>query len=241
MADYQWIFGDGGSATVSDPVYTFYQPGTYTVTLTVTGFDGQQTDQITQEQIIEVYPNAQAAFTVTPNQVSVPSQPVYMLNLSNNATSYYWDFGDGNSSTDENPDHQYTEPGAYTITLTAENQWGCNDTFSITEAVTAISDGQINFPNAFTPSANGPNDGDYDPNALDNNIFFPIQQGVQEYQLLIFNRWGELLFQTDNVNRGWDGYFQGELCKQDVYVWKVRAKFSDGREIEEAGDVTLLR
>ncbi|MFZ6050886.1 PKD domain-containing protein [Halocola ammonii] len=240
-ADYQWTFGDGGSATVSDPVYTFYQPGTYTVTLTVTGFDGQQTDQITQEQIIEVYPNAQAAFTVTPNQVSVPSQPVYMLNLSNNATSYFWDFGDGNSSTDENPDHQYTEPGAYTITLTAENQWGCNDTFSITEAVTAISDGQINFPNAFTPSANGPNDGDYDPNALDNNIFFPIQKGVQEYQLLIFNRWGELLFQTDNVNRGWDGYYQGELCKQDVYVWKVRAKFSDGREIEEAGDVTLLR
>ena len=102
-------------------------------------------------------------------------------------------------------------------------------------------EGELVFPNAFTPNDLGPSDGSYEPDQLNNDIFFPIQKGVQEYKLQIFNRWGELIFQSEDVNIGWDGYYRGELCKQDVYVWKVRALFSDGEEIEKAGDVTLLR
>jgi gliding motility-associated-like protein len=92
-----------------------------------------------------------------------------------------------------------------------------------------------------TPNDLGPSGGAYSPEQLDNDIFFPMQKGVAEYNLQIFNRWGELLFQSENVGIGWDGYYRGELCKQDVYIWKVRARFSDGEEVEKAGDVTLLR
>jgi gliding motility-associated-like protein len=67
-----------------------------------------------------------------------------------------------------------------------------------------------------------------------------MNSGVIEYQLQIYNKWGELLFESKDVNRGWDGYYRGQLCKQDVYVWKVVARFVDGQLFEKAGDVTLL-
>ncbi len=234
-----WQFGDGGQANATNPVYTYYQPGTYTVTLFVTGYDGSQ-DFMVQEQIIQVYPNAQAAFTVTPNEVSVPSQPVYCLNLSSNANYYEWQFGDEQTSNEINPIHYYQEEGIYSITLIANNQYNCPDTMHVVDAVYARVGGEISFPNAFTPVATGGNGGAYNPNSFDNDIFFPLHSGVSEYHLLIYNKWGELLFESNDVNRGWDGYYRGILCKQDVYVWKVRARFVDGQRFEQAGDVTLL-
>jgi len=107
--------------------------------------------------------------------------------------------------------------------------------------VTATAAGEIQFPNAFTPSGSGPSDGIYDPRGFTNDHFFPLYEGVEEYKLEIFNRWGELLFVTEDVRVGWDGYYRGQLSKQDVYVWKAFAKFSDGRETTMKGDVTLLR
>ena len=108
-------------------------------------------------------------------------------------------------------------------------------------ATTGTVSGDIQFPNAFTPGNNGPTDGVYDPRSFDNDHFFPIYEGVEDYRLEIFNRWGELLFTTENVKVGWDGYYRGKPAKQDVYVWKAYAKFSDGRETTLKGDVTLLR
>lgn len=238
-ATSSWQFGDGGQANATNPVYTYYQPGTYTVTLTVVGVDGSTVVE-TQEQIIEVYPNAQAAFTVTPNEISIPSQPVYFLNLSSNSTSYFWDFGDDNTSTENSPIHYYTEEGAYSITLIANNQYNCPDTMTLYDAVYAKKGGLIDFPNAFTPDPNGGNGGSYNPNSYDNDVFFPMNSGVIEYQLQIYNKWGELLYESKDVNKGWDGYYRGQLCKQDVYVWKVVARFVDGQMFEKAGDVTLL-
>jgi PKD repeat protein len=238
-ASSTWLFGDGGQANATNPVYTYYQPGTYTVTLVINGFDGS-TVQMVQEQIIQVYPNAQAAFTVTPNEISIPSQPVYCLNLSNNANSYEWDFGDGNFSNDQNPIHYFTQEGIYSITLIANNEYNCPDTMQLVDAVYAKKGGLIDFPNAFTPDPNGGAGGAYNPNSFDNDVFFPIHSGVIEYQLLIFNKWGELLYESTDVNRGWDGFYRGQLCKQDVYVWKVNARFVDGQRFEKAGDVTLL-
>jgi PKD repeat protein len=209
------------------------------VTLVINGFDGS-TEQMVQEQIIQVYPNAQAAFTVTPNEISIPSQPVYCLNLSSNANSYEWDFGDGNFSNDQNPIHYFTEEGIFSITLIANNEYNCPDTMQLVDAVYAKKGGLIDFPNAFTPDPNGGAGGSYNPNSYDNDVFFPIHSGVTEYQLLIYNKWGELLYESNDVNRGWDGFYRGQLCKQDVYVWKVNARFVDGQKFEKAGDVTLL-
>lgn len=235
---YLWQFGDGGSSSVENPVYTYEQGGSYTVTLTVFGFDGTiNTYQLT----VEVWPTATAAFTVTPDEVSVPGQPIQTINLSQDATGYFWDFGDGGTSTETEPEHYYQSSGLYTITLIAFSELGCPDTFMVVDAVNAIEDGFIEFPNAFTPADGGPYGGEYESTQLNNDVFFPLHRGVEEYLFQIFNKWGELLFETDQVGIGWDGYYLGNLCRQDVYVWKARVRFSSGREEEFAGDVTLLR
>jgi gliding motility-associated-like protein len=239
---YTWQFGDGMTSNATNPIHTYFVPGTYTVTLTVIGPGGDE-DIMIQESFVEVYPQAIAFFTANPTNVVVPSQPVYFFNLSVNADQYYWEFGDGNTSSVESPLHQYLDPGVYGVTLIANNIYNCPDTFKLEDAVFAEGGGDLQFPNAFTPSSTGSNDGYFDLNAnnFNNDIFFPLYRGVDEYQLMIFNRWGELIFESREVNRGWDGYYRGDPCQQDVYVWKVRARFSDGTERTMAGDVTLIR
>lgn len=234
-----WAFGDGNQSTASSPIYTYYQPGIYSVTLTVAGPDGS-TDAMTQEQIIYVYANAVASFAVTPNNVSVPGEPVYCLNLSANASSYVWEFGDDETSTEENPLHYYQEEGDYDLTLVAINENGCSDTLTLPGLVHANSIGEIEFPNAFSPNTVESNGGFYNIHSLDNDVFFPMHKGVEEYKLQIFNKWGELLYESTDIAKGWDGYYRGKLVKQDVYVWKVEARFVNGQLYEKAGDVTVI-
>lgn len=239
---YLWEFGDGAISAAQHPVHTYFNPGTYSVTLTVTG-PGGDTDVEVKESIIEVYPQAVAFFTANPQTVIIPGNPVNFFNLSSNADQYLWDFGDGNTSEEQDPQYHYQEIGSYLVSLIADNQYNCPDTFRLENPILAEGGGEIVFPNAFTPSSTGPGGGYFDlsQNNYNNDIFFPLQYGVEEYQLLIFNRWGELIFESTEVNRGWDGYYKGNLCKQDVYVWKVNATFSDGRRIQRAGDVTLIQ
>jgi gliding motility-associated-like protein len=99
----------------------------------------------------------------------------------------------------------------------------------------------LKFPTAFTPAKSGPTDGRWKENEQDNNIFHPVGSGIIEYKLQIFNKWGEKLFESEKFQRGWDGYYQGKLLPQDVYVWKVEARFSNGEVVEKMGDVTLIR
>ena len=234
-----WSFGDGNQSTANNPIYTFYQPGIYSVTLTVEGPDGS-TDVMTREQIIYVYAKATAAFAVTPTEVSVPGEPVYCLNLSNNANEYVWAFGDGQTSTDENPYHYYQSEGVYDVTLVATNDNGCADTLTLSDLIRATDIGMLDFPNAFSPSTAGSKGGYYNVYSLDNDVFFPIHRGVEEYMLQIFNKWGELIFESADVAKGWDGYYRGQLVKQDVYVWKVEARFVNGQKYENSGDVTVI-
>ena len=98
------------------------------------------------------------------------------------------------------------------------------------------------FPNAFTPNPSGSEGGYYVPGARENYVFYPfVQEGIDEYKLQIYSRWGELLFESQDVNIGWDGYFRGKICEQGVYIWKVEAKFSNGKVVTKTGDVTLFR
>ena len=236
---YLWDFGDGGTSTQFSPSYIYYNPGVYTVTLTVNGDGGQ--DVQTQQLIIEVYQNASAFFTVSPSTVYIPTEPVLLFNLSNFSSSYTWDFGDGNSSTEDNPQHIYTTQGNYDITLIATNQNSCKDTFVLSAAVDALSKGDISIPNAFTPNPDGSNGGIFTSVDTDNDVFHPIVVGADEYELNIFNKWGELLFISLDVGIGWDGYYRNELSKQDVYIYKIKVRYLDGRSESFVGDVTLLR
>lgn len=238
-SNYTWNFGDGGFSSQEHPSYTYYNPGIYTVTLTATGDGGQ--DIQTQTQIVEVYEIPTAFFTVNPSQVFLPDEPILAYNLSNFAATYEWDFGDGTTSTEVSPQHTYTDVGFYDIQLIATSINNCKDTFSIQNAVEVKVKGEIQIPNAFTPSAGGGNGGAFDSGSDDNDVFHPIIVGSKKYELNIFNKWGELLFISTDVNIGWDGYYRGELSKQDVYVYKIKVTYLDDRTETFVGDVTLLR
>ncbi len=237
---YLWNFGDGTISNQENPNHVYYQPGTYNVALTVTG-PGGDTDVEIKTGVAIVHPRAEAFFTVNPPVIAVPDQ-VYFLNLSTDATTYMWDFGDGNTATNFSPYHFYETLGWHPVTLIANNEFNCPDTFRVEQAVLGNVDSQIAFPNAFTPSGNGPTGGFWTVNEMFNNdVFFPIYKGVDEFEMQIFNRWGELLFETKDVRQGWDGYYRGEICQQDVYVWRVKVTFLDGGELSDMGDVTLIR
>jgi gliding motility-associated-like protein len=235
---YTWDFGDGSSASSEEPVHTYYNEGTFQVTLYANGPGGQH---ISYGGPIQVHPQPTAFFNVSPSVVFIPDQPILCFNLSQNAESYVWHFGDGTTSTEQSPNHYYTEEGEYTISLFVNTAYHCTDSFAIPRAVVAKAAGQIEFPSAFTPNPFGPNGGQYEPGDLNNDVFHPVCVGVEEYQLSIFNRWGELIFESKDTGIGWDGYYRNEICKQDVYVWKAKGKFLNGKSFLFAGDVTLIR
>jgi PKD repeat protein len=239
---YAWDFGDGEQSTAENPIHTYNSPGKYTLTLTAIGAGGQNT--VVFYDTLEVYTRASAYFTLSKEEVFIPNDPLTCFNLSQNATIFQWSFGDGGTSTEMNPIHYYSEEGEFAITLIADNVNNCPDTFELNPTVLASASGEIVFPNAFTPNVYGSNGGVYDPNDITrdlNDVFHPVYSGIKEYQLWIFNRWGELIFTTTDLLIGWDGYYKGVLSQQDVYVWKVRAVTIDGKVIQDAGDVTLIR
>jgi len=208
---------------------------TLTVSLTNNGPCANKSGTI----LVNIKPSPIANFAASSYTIFNPSDAIAFTNLSQQATTYIWDFGDGNQSNQIHPSHVYPGAGYYTAVLTASNQYGCTDT---TEAqITVKSD--IRFPNAFTPNTGGSNGGGYTNGDLTNDVFFPYTSttGVKEFDMKIFNRYGELIFQTTDVKIGWDGYFNGKLCQQDAYVWKVKAVFFDDTKFEDVGSVTLLR
>ncbi|MCH2213897.1 MAG: PKD domain-containing protein [Flavobacteriales bacterium] len=238
--EFLWDFGDGVISDEQNPTHFYTDPGTYNVSLTVTGPGGDIDTEI-KPSLITVHPRAEAFFTVNPPVITVPDQ-VFFLNLSIDADSYFWDFGDGNTSIEFSPYNFYETTGWHPVTLVADTEFGCKDTFSLDQAVRGDVETRIAFPNAFTPNNAGPNGGLWTVDDLFNNdIFFPQYKGVEDFEMQIFNKWGELLFESKEVRRGWDGYYKGEMCQQDVYVWRVKVTFADGGELIDSGDVTLLR
>lgn len=236
---YSWNFGDGSTSNLENPIYTYSQPGVFTVSLTATGPGGISTTIHTDSIVVNETPTAY--FVSNPKVVYLPSEPVTLFNLSGNADSYLWDFGDSTTSTDESPQHLYTAAGEYTITLIASTNAGCIDTFAIENAVKVEVSGEIVIPNAFTPNPNGPNGGVVQDGEFNNDVFHPITTGVTKYRLSIFNRWGELIFESLDPKIGWDGYYRDQLCQQDLYIWKVEAEFVNQTRIVKTGDVLLLR
>lgn len=234
---YRWDFGDQSTSQAINPTHTYYQPGTYTVSLTASNAAGQPVTE-TKLNIIEVYPLPVADFEIKPVLITIPGGILYTNNRSFNASRYEWDFGDGTTSTEFEPEHRYTQEGFYSIKLTAFNQFDCQDTTFRQNAVKVEKGGQILIPNAFSPvsDANGNIGSDGK-----NDIFLPLTRGVVEFELQIFNRWGELLFESRDPEKGWDGTYKGKLCQQDVYIYKLAAAYENGERMVRMGDVNLIR
>ncbi|MFL5763603.1 MAG: PKD domain-containing protein [Bacteroidia bacterium] len=237
IVGWLWNFGDGGTSTLQNPTYTYTFPGTYNVTLTVTTLGGCTNNNASGPYVVVAHPYPNAAFTQNSNTLDLPYDLLVLDNLSTGATSYLWNFGDGGTSTLPEPQYLYNSVGIYNIMLIATSAFGCSDTAYSTVTTTA----DVVFPNVFTPNPDGPNGGVYDITSLTNDVFFPYTSGVTEFKFEIFNRWGELIFVSNDIHVGWDGYYKGRLCQEDVYVWKALVKLNNGKVFKKTGDVTLLR
>ncbi len=237
---YHWDFGNGQTSDQASPVHIFRKPGMYQVKLLVFGQGGVDSTF----QTITVHQPPIADFRITPQYVTIPYEPIQLINLSSFAHTWIWDFGDGNQSNEFEPLHYYQQAGSYNIKLTVGNNTVpvCYDTRITVGAAGAEEDCVLFFPNAFTPDVNGPGGGSYTPGDARNHVFFPVYTGIEDYVMEIYTRWGELIFRTENLEIGWDGYYRGRLSKMDVYVWKVWYTCAGtGRKMIKAGDVTLIR
>nr|MDA3890925.1 PKD domain-containing protein [Salinivirgaceae bacterium] len=236
-----WNFGNGDYSYEVNPNYIYEEPGLYISSVTIKGDGGLFIDTTR----IDVYPLPEPGFEFRPDFVMLPDQPVQFFNTTYllNQSSYFWDFGDGTNSTEIQPSHLYTAEGVYDLKLVATTLHGCKDSLINQAAVEVSGEGFVIFPNAFMPSSASPMNGAYPRPDTENNVFHPYNEGVKEYQLWIFNRWGEQVFHSDNVDMGWNGRYgnSGAELGQDVYFWKTKGKFNNNVPFKKAGDVTLIR
>jgi PKD repeat protein len=233
-----WNFGDGGNSDELNPSYVFDEPGEFQVTLKVSGEDGLEYNR---QQTIQVYKTPKAMFEFDEDLKPAKNQPINFYNYSNGGDYYEWDFGDKQRSGLQEPIHFYKEAGNYHVRLKVWTDHQCYDSMVVFNAFTT-QEQNIKVPNAFTPNLNGPTGGYYDVNDYDNTVFHPVTNGeLVEFQLKVFNRKGVLLFESNDISIGWDGYYSEQLVKQDVYIWKVRGKFINGKTFVESGDVTLIK
>jgi len=242
VQQYLWTYGDGNTANTGSVSNTFVNVGAgikiFTVQLIARDNHGCAD---TPTKYIKVFPTPSAFFRADPTTVYVPNQPTEFTNLTTGAVTYNWQFGDGETSDVFSPSHIYITAGEYVVTLIATSNRGCKDTFDLPEKIIALEESSVEVPNAFTPNPSGSPGTIFDPLDKSNDIFHPNIKGVERYTLSIYSRWGELLFETRDPLEGWDGYYKGKLCTQDVYVWKINAKFLDGKIFDKTGDLLLVR
>jgi len=232
-SEFYWEFGDGETSTERHPEHTYTEPGEYTVILTVPGPDGQDA---VYSKVITVYDHPMADFEVKPRVIYIPGDGARFYDLSQDAVVYLWDFGDGTTSEEVSPVHEYSDEGLYSIQLTVQNEYGCEDVMLRENYVEAKMAGFVAFPNSFMPRPGGGVD-----NTAVNAIFKPTYRDVDTYTLQIYNRWGQLIFESNDIEKGWDGMYKGQLAPRAVYVWKATGTYISGKEFRMSGSVLLVR
>jgi len=226
-----WDFGDGGGATGDIVTHTYSNAGTYDVTLTVTGTNGC-VNSLTKANFITVYPNPVADFSINPNPASMFDPTVHLTDQSyTNIVSWYWDIGGLDSSYMANPTYTFPEDtGHYLIQLTVVDNHGCISTVANTAIV--LGEFGVYVPNAFTPDGDGMNDG-----------FYPSGFGItdEDYSFMIFDRWGERIFESHKTFVPWQGTYKGKIVPNGVYVWRLMFKDINGKEHTKVGHVSIVK
>lgn len=226
---YDWDFGDGSASTLANPSHDYTLSGNYPVTLTATSPEGCVNTGNTICQIV-VYPQTVARFDATPGKTSIFNPQVKFTDQSVNATIYDWNLGDGTLSTLQSPVHRYEAIGTYTVILITNNSYNCPDT--ATDIIVILPEFTFFVPNAFTPDGDGIND-----------TFFGKGEYIENFEMFIFDRWGENIFTSTSMSSVWDGTYRGsEQPKPDVYVYKIKVKDSiKGDYHFYEGHVTLVK
>ena len=228
---YHWDFGDGGSGS-NNEVSHIYDQADHKYDIRLNGISSLTgcSDTIGAKDFVWVYPKPKALFTVDNPIVYNDKPTVHFLNSSTGGTHFSWDFGDGGSSDQKDPAYDFLSTGYHKVLLEAFNTFDCSDTTSNTVLV-AFS--QLFPPNGFSPNAPDPIDREYKLAAA----------GIPSdgYHMRIYSRWEDLIFETLNEIKGWDGRFKnGSFAPPGVYVWVLDFKDFLGRKHRQTGTVTLV-
>ena len=229
---YNWDFGDGVLSNDSAPVYTYADPGTYDLSLTVYFIEGcLDTITIEYDDFITVNPSPTSAFTASPTTTTIYNSNIEIIDLAAASTDFTTtSTGDGNVYNNVRSFfHVYRDTGWFEIEHVVINTFNCPDTSSTNVRINPET--LIFVPNAFTPDGNGTNE-----------VFKPTAVGLKTYDFRIYNRWGQEIFSTSDPNIGWDGTFKsGNKANSGAYSWRIFAKGQNDRLISKTGVVVLMR
>ncbi len=231
-----WTFGSGnGSSILKDPSHCYDNDSVFSamffnVTLKATSDSGCVTT-LSKNNYIAVYPNPNAVFTVLPESASIINPIISVRDLSTGTDFWHWNFGNGDTTSVHNPSpHTFADTGTYIITLKASTLFNCID--STFQTIVIEPDFLFYIPNSFTPNDDGIND-----------VFSGKGIFIKDYEMMIFDRWGNLIFYTNDINKGWDGTANHgtETSQRDVYVYSI--KITDYNKLKHSykGSVTLVR
>ena len=226
-----WNWGLTINSTIQNPTHTFPTSGAFPVNLEVKSDSG-----CTHDTTLMVIVNSKpiAAFSYSPNPIYLSNPTICFLNTSTNSISNFWNFGFtglGSTSSTISPCpiiFPNQKEDTYPIKLIVINQFGCID--SVTINVVLLNGNVLYIPNTITPNGDNLND-----------AFLPIMTGVEQYELTIFNRWGEKIFTTSDQKTGWDGKHEELIAQQGVYIYKIRIKNKSGEVSEINGHINLIR
>lgn len=243
---WRWFFGDPSTAKdtsqLQNPSYKYPNTGDFTMRMIVKDHYGciDTVDSTVRVNITPV-----SSFTLNDGYNGKQGQ-VKLNNFSTGADGYIWEFGNGKSSTDENPVATFTEDGTYTIKLITLNEFECSDT--------TFYEYNLLFKGLYVPNAFSPTNTN-----LSVRLFQPIGMNLKQgqYHVMVFDTWGHMLWESTKIDdkgkpvEGWDGTFEGKMMPQGNYIWKISATFVDDTpwtgsdigqgEYKTIGTVTLIR
>ena len=229
-----WSFGNGDTMTANNPFYCYNDTGSYSVTLTETS-DSGCSGSLSIVNLIHVYAPPVAAFNYSPNQINILNPQVQFTDQSSaqyKLMQWYWRFEQGSDSinTEENPLHTYQDTGTYCATLVVVDLHGCVD--SVTQCLVVNPVFTVYIPDAFTPNGDGIND-----------VFMPKGSYVRNYEMYIYDRWGQQLFHSTDMNNGWNGTVDNgsRICQEDIYVYLINITDSQGNNHSYSGKLNLLK
>jgi gliding motility-associated-like protein len=231
-----WNTGDGAEGITGLKVnHTFTAVGVYTVVSYFVSDKGC-TGQAKLDPPIIVHETPKANFMYEPDEITLSNPQVYLSNLSTNLNTnlYQWSVTGISKIYEINPRLTLSNVGLYKITLNATSMFGCKDEMSKT--IEVKNELNVYIPNSFSPNADGLND-------VFKPVFTPFGLDSKSYELEIFDRWGKLLFKSNDPNKGWDGSQDNtgiNSIKQDSFVFKLKFKDANGKAYEKTGSIMLL-
>jgi len=234
IIQWVWGYGNGDSSSEQSPIYCYSKAGNFSVNLTVLTNAGCSSS-LDVNNYITTYSRPDASFTTSPKPATIVDPTIQFINQSTDRygiVQWFWTFGDQTDSVSgqQNPVHTYQDTGTYCTTLVATNSNGCADT--TTDCLVIEPAFTLYIPDAFSPNGDGKND-----------LFMAKGQYVKGFEMYIFDRWGQQIFHTTNINEGWSGRINngGAVCQEDIYVYLITAYDSRNQKHTYTGSLNLIK